>query len=75
MNENSVTLSSSGTDIFMIIVSKEYFIDGEVEPSICMKDHLVFINRFPFAIRTTKGVIESIQVKCRELKQLLMSLF
>ncbi len=62
-----MSILNSSADVYFALVSKDYFVESEVDPTFSEGNLMVFIELFPFAVRTKSGVIESKLMKWGEL--------
>ncbi|BBG24847.1 hypothetical protein [Sulfuracidifex tepidarius] len=73
MDEMTLKLLPDDVVVNFCMSSKENFVEGETEP-IVVGDYLIFIELFPFAVKSKKGVIESTTLRWKELKKAMSSL-
>jgi len=71
MKELELKLMPDDVPVNFCLATKENFVEGEVEPSFVILNYLVFVELFPFAIRSRNGSFESMEIKWGELKNIL----
>ncbi len=73
MDKSNLELLPDDVIVYFCISTKENFVEGETEP-ITIGNYLFFIELFPFAIKSKKGVVESMTLKWGELRRVISAI-